>query len=550
MKSNLTTQERFSAIEAQNVPRSSFDRSFGHKTTMDAGQIYPLYWDLALPGDTFKVRPTIFGRFATPLKPVMDNIYVDIHFFSVPYRLVYNNFKKLMGEQENPNDSTDFTIPMMSPPVGGYTELSIYDYFGLPTKVANFEHTSLLLRAYNLIYNDWYRDENLQSQVPVNKGDEIDPPTMYKLLWRNKRKDYFTSALPWAQKSQPVTIPMGTSAPVWGDPQTGSLPGETVYHDNQVKFNRSIGPTNFATVTSANATASPFTHTETLTGSGNFRYPKKSDNVQSGGLPIANVGLVADLSDASLVTINAFREAVSLQQFFELDARGGTRYTETIKAHFNVTSPDARLQRPEYLGGGSSPLTITPISQQSASDSGTTPQGNLAGIGTINMSQNGFVKTFTEHEIILGLVSIRADLTYQQGLNRLWSQKTRFDFFWPSFANLGEQAILGKELYTSGEPLADNNVFGYQERYSEYRYRPSQITGLFRSNAAQSLDIWHLSQDFSARPFLNEEFIKENPPIDRVIAVPSEPQFIIDAFFDNVAARPMPVRSTPGLTRL
>lgn len=540
VKSNLTTQERFSTIEAQNVPRSSFDRSFGHKTTMNAGKLYPLYWDFALPGDTFKVKPTIFGRFATPLKPVMDNMHVDVHFFSVPYRLVYNNFKKLMGEQQNPGDSTDFTIPMMSPPaITGYAELSIYDYLGIPTKTPGFEHTSLILRAYNFIYNEWYRDENIQNQVPFNKGDEIDLPGDYELLWRNKRKDYFTSALPWAQKSQPVSIPLGDKAPIYKE--------NNGYE--QFRTTGSFGSWNLSPVT-LNLSGTSVTASHGSAPNGVLTSVFSKEDIAD-GMTNKNYqnSIYADLSESTAITINALREAVSLQQFFELDARGGTRYTETIKAHFNVTSPDARLQRPEYLGGGSTPLTITPISQQSASQPGATPQGNLAGIGTINMSQSGFVKTFTEHEIILGLVSIRADLNYQSGLNRLLSQKTRFDFFWPSFANLGEQAILNKEIYTTGL-ATDDDVFGYQERYSEYRYRPSQITGLFRSNSAQSLDVWHLAQDFQSTPSLNPFFLRENPPVERVIAVPSEPQFIIDAFFENVTARPMPVRSTPGLTRL
>nr|QJB20424.1 MAG: major capsid protein [Microvirus sp.] len=549
MKSNLTTQERFSEIESQSVARSTFDRSFGHKTTMDAGKLYPLYWDFALPGDTFKVKPTIFGRFATPLKPIMDNVYVDTHFFSVPYRLVYDNFKKLMGEQKNPGDSTNFTIPMMTSPAGGYQEMSIYDYLGIPTKVSGVKHMSLLLRAYNLIYNEWYRDEDIQDSIPFNTGDEIDLHTDYDLLWRNKRKDYFTSARPWAQKSQPVSIPIAQEAKVFA-----YQGGANVFENGLMLRKSNLG----AQATWEQGSVDKFTAgstaaTWTTTGAnktGTLAIPTKSgDNSMGGGGQGGESTLYADLSEATNITINAFREAVSLQQFFELDARGGTRYTETIKAHFNVTSPDARLQRPEYLGGSSVPLTINPIAQQSASVSGETPQGNLAAIGTISSSGNGFVKTFTEHEIIIGLVSIRADLNYQYGLNRLLSHETRFDFYWPSFANLGEQAILNKELKANGT-ASDNEVFGYQERYSEYRYRPSQITGLFRSNATNSLDVWHLAQEYTGVPALNDAFLRENPPIDRVIAVPSEPQFIIDAFFDNVAARPMPVRSTPGLTRL
>jgi len=513
MKSVMPSQERFAMVEGAKIQRSTFDRSHGYKTTLDAGKLYPIFFEEALPGDTFNVTPTIFGRFATPLKPIMDNIYADLHFFSVPYRLVWENWKKFMGEQTDPDSSVNYLIPTINSGAdASFANLSIYDYFGVPTQVNNVEISALPLRAYNLIFNEWYRDQNLQDSIVTPLSDGPDAPSTYNLLYRNKRKDYFTSALPWAQKAEPVTIPLGDRARITHDAPNANVIG--VYSTANSSYTRMAS------------------NTESLRG-------------VSTSAPEAD-SLYADLSDATAITINTLREAATLQQLYERDARGGTRYIEIIKSHFGVTSPDARLQRPEYLGGGSSPLTMTPIPQQSASTSGVTPQGNLAAMGTMAMQSNGFVKTFTEHEMIIGILSIRADLNYQQGLNRAWSRQTRFDFYWPTFANLGEQAVLNKEIFTTGTST-DDDVFGYQERYAEYRYKPSLITGKFRSNDAQSLDVWHLAQDFATAPALNESFIQENPPIDRVIAVPSEPQFIIDCYFDSKAARPMPTYSTPGI---
>lgn len=543
MKSVMTTQEQFSRNEGANIPRSSFDRSFGHKTTIDAGKLYPIFCDEALPGDTFQVDPTIFARFATPLKPIMDNVFVDIHFFSVPMRLLWANTKRFFGEQTDPDDSIDYTIPSMMSPEGGYDELSLYDYFGLPTKVGNFPHNSLPLRAYNLIYNEWYRDENLQDSLSVPTGDSGDTTSQYIIRPRNKRKDYFTSALPWAQKGDPVSIPLANNIDVTSKPGGNDAVG---FPRNVAAGFKGWDPTSDRVNATDGylTTAAGIDNTDIL-GVGTSPSVVNPANLHWGD----DTGLEVLLSEATAITINNFREAVTLQQFLETDARGGTRYTELIKSHFNVTSPDSRLQRPEYLGGGSTSIDFNTVPQNSASADEQTPQGNLAAFGTAMMSKRGFYKTFTEHEYVIGLVSIRADLTYQSGLEKLWSRESRYDFFWPAFANLGEQAILNKEIYVQGNS-ADDEAFGYQERYSEYKYKPSQITGLFRSNAAQSLDIWHLSQDFDSLPALNASFINENPPIDRVVAVPSEPTLIIDSYFKFKAIRPMPTFATPGLRRL
>ena len=515
---NLPTvmKHEFSRVPQADIQRSTFNRSHGLKTTFDAGFLVPIFVDEVVPGDSFNLKAHGFGRLATPIYPVMDNLYVETFFFFVPNRLIWDNWEKFNGAQENPGDSTSYLVPQLT--LGSGVSIagdSLYDYMGLPTGVNGIAFNNLHGRGYNLCYNEWFRDENLQDSVTVDKGDGPDNISDYTLLKRGKRHDYFTSCLPWPQKGDAVSLPLGTTAPItWG----GNTASSAI-----------LGLTNangdLRTMDVASSAPSLLINSTALT---------------SGTQP-----LLADLADATAATINQLREAFQIQRLYERDARGGTRYTEILQSHFGVTSPDARLQRPEYLGGGKTPVSMQPIPQTSSTDA-TSPQGNLSAMGTVGVSGHGFSKSFVEHGIIIGMACVFADLTYQQGMNRMWSRRDRWDFYWPALAHLGEQAVLNEEIYTQGTS-ADQDVFGYQERYAEYRYKPSQITGKMRSNAAGSLDVWHLSQDFSSVPVLNASFIEENPPIDRVVALPTEPDLLFDWYFDMKCTRPMPVYSVPGL---
>lgn len=567
---------RFSDAPAMYMKRSKFDRSHVYKTTFDSGKLIPVFVDEVLPGDTTRMSVNYFARLATPIKPIMDNIYLDWFFFFVPNRLVWEHWQNFCFEQEDPDDSTDYVIPTVT--ATGNSENayigSLWDYFGLPVNTSgNLSGISALpFRGVYLIYNEWFRDENLQKSVKIQKGDTNEvlnsARSSEQPSWvftsdtsivpgfacppRGKRHDYFTSAFPWTQKGPGVSIGLaGTASIVDPTPDSGYL-----LHSNF---------TDLAAVSSYGGDASSSGGRRVTKGFGSIqfnRYNSSSDysavggfagntetmvtvDAQPGSTYLGNDSYV-DLDTSSMFTINSLRTAFQMQKFYERLARGGSRYTEVLRSFFGVVSPDARLQRPEFLGSFTKMVNVNPIAQTSATDN-TSPQGNLSAYGVTAAKFHGFTKSFVEHGYIFGFVCARADLTYQQGINKMWLRSTVYDFYWPTFAHLGEQAIELREIYAQGS-TDDTAVFGYQERYAEYRYKPSQITGKFRSSVVNgSLDKWHLSQFFKNAPTLNEEFIIENPPIERIIAVTSEPEFLLDIGFRYTTVRPMPMFGTPGL---
>lgn len=571
---------RVKAHNFSNAPqvyqkRSRFDRSFVRKMTFDEGKLVPFFVDEVLPGDTVSLTVRDFCRLSTPVAPFMDNLYLDKFFFFVPNRLVWEHWQNFCFEQEDPDDSTDFVVPTCQLAGGTAGENGIgtlWDYFALPTGLTKALNVNALpFRMYYLIWNEWFRDENLQKSVKIDKSDTnavfkqdrvSDQPSWifssgetyvngFALAPRGKRFDYFTSALPFQQKGPGVSIGLaGTASIVDPTPGAGYLLHSTGTELAAVTAyggeSSSSGGRRIASGTNS-ISFNRYGSTSDYSGIGGFAGNTNSNvtmTAQAASTYLGNDSYV-DLNTSSIFTISSLRTAFQMQKFYERLARGGSRYTEVLTSFFGVVSPDSRLQRPEYLGGSSKMMNINPVAQTSSTGE-VTPQGNLAAYGVSASKYHAFTKSFVEHGYIIGLLEVRADLTYQQGINKMWLRSTVYDWFWPTFAHLSEQAILNAEIYAQGTE-DDKGVFGYQERYAEYRYHPSEICGHFRSTYTKPLDVWHLSQKFDSLPTLSDQFIQDKPPVDRVVAVKNYPHFLIDIGFKYHTTRAMPMYGIPGL---
>lgn len=538
-----SSQHTFAQIPRADIPRSSFKRNCNYKTTLNAGYLVPIFLDEVLPGDTFNLSITSFARILSPLKyPILDNLYMDYQFFFIPTRLVYADYEKFFGSSKGPEGNWEYDdshlMPQITAPEGGFTVGSVADYFGLPTGVANIKVNALPFRAYNRVIQDWYLPSSYGLDSPVcltdynrNKnGDRIDDSIAdYPLRKRLKRCDAFTAALPEPQRGPGVELPLGGFAPVLGN-------GNTIAFSDGSDTPRMLVERNSG---GAEAYVSKTTQTPLGTEVGLSAPTNGTRGI--GLVQEGDSGIVADLSDATAVTINSLRQAFQIQRWLERDERGGVQYVSTLLSHFGVRSPDARLQRTEYLGGGSTPIQIHSVANTTSEESAKLSAFGLSATGNV-----GFVKSFTEHGYVIGLVSVRADNTYQQGIPKMFDRFARFDYYWPVFAHLGEEVIKNKSIYAQGTS-EDDEPFGYQERYWDYRYSISKITGQLRSTYDQTLDSWHLAQKFNNLPKLNQEFLEVDVPMNRVKAVTTAPDFLYDSLIRLNCVRPMPLFGVPGL---
>lgn len=532
---NRNSEYNFAQNPQVGVSRSRFQRNSDSKTTFNTGDLIPIYLDEVLPGDTHQIDVACVIRMATPIFPVMDNAFCDFYFFFVPNRLLWEHWKEFMGENKETawTPKTEYSVPQVTAPADGWEEGTLADYLGLPTKIKGISVSALPGRAYGLIYNEWFRNQNVTQPTLVevtdatttgkNDGSTTNDSaiTLAKPLKAAKVFDYYTGALPEPQKGEPITLPLTGSAKL------------ILYKEADLKTKYDI---------EGQYTNTTWTDPHTYTGAeGTGDIGTNISNKK-----IANGWLGADLSSVTAATINQLRQAFQIQKLLEKDARGGTRYREVLREHFGVISPDSRMQIPEYLGGYRLPINVSQVIQTSSTD-GTSPLGNTAALSVTTMNKPMFTKSFTEHGFIMGLAVVRTDQTYQQGIERMWSRKSRYDYYWPVLANIGEQAILNKEIYAQGDTV-DEEAFGYQEAWADYRYKPSKVTGLFRSNAAQSLDAWHYAQDYNKLPTLSTAWMEQNDTeMKRTLAVQSQPDFIADFYFMNKTTRCMPVYSIPGL---